>query len=121
MGAATLQQIPNAQRNFDVIKRLQQEISRARFERPTFGFFVGISGQNDDGQKQIGVFRAERFENVEAIRLGHHQIEKDEVGLKLFATRQNLFRIRGGFETSVAILNENLFQQRDIHRLVIDN
>jgi len=46
-----LEQIANSQGNFDVIERLEEKIGSAGLERAAFGFFIGIGGQNDYGQK----------------------------------------------------------------------
>src|SRR5438874_9790454 len=85
MGPAAFEQVTNSQDDLDVIKRFEQKISRAGFERTPLRLFVGVCRQNNYRQKALTVLGPEGFENGETVGRRHHQIEQNQIGLKALA------------------------------------
>ena len=50
-----------------------------------------------------------------------HEIEQNEVGLKLLADFPGLARIRGGAQASVPRGQQDVAQQRNVRRLVVND
>ena len=71
MNAAGLEQIPNSQEHFDVIKRLVQKIGRPAMQGPAFAFLVNISSKDDDRQVDYAPLGTQGFENSEPINMRH--------------------------------------------------
>jgi hypothetical protein len=105
------EKIANAQSDFDVIEWLEQEISRAGFERAPFRFLVGVGSEHYYWQKYLAGIGPKQFEKSEPIRRRHHEVEQDEIRLEIFANLQCALGINDRLESSVLIFNQNFFEQ----------
>ena len=77
MNATGLEQVPNAQKHLDVIKRLVQKIRRPTMQSSAFAFLINVGGKNNDRQVDLASLGSEGFENSESIYVWHAQIEQN--------------------------------------------
>ena len=73
------EEISDAEKNFQVIEGLEQEVGRTCAKGGAFCFLICISGQNDDREEDIIAGGAKGAEDRKPINVRHHQIEQDQV------------------------------------------
>ena len=72
MQAPRLEKIVDPQKNFELVERLEEKIGRAGAEGAQLRIFIGVGGENNDGEKSFRRGRAQRFQNGEAVDMRHH-------------------------------------------------
>ena len=77
MNTPGLEQIANTQEHLDVIQRLVQKIGCTAMQSSALGFLVDVRGEDDDWQVNLTPIGTQRFENSEAIKMWHEQIEQN--------------------------------------------
>ena len=82
--------------------------------------FLGFGGQHDDGEHRGLWSRSKAFTDFEAVDLGQHQVEDDQIGLLLFHLLE-AFRASRGRYGSKAFFLQIQFDQLENIVLVFDD
>ena len=116
------EQILDAQQHLDGVERLGEKIRGADGQRATLGFEPDVGGQHEDGHalRRHEILR-ELLHHAEAVEVRHVQVEQDEVGLARLTQREHPARIGRGDDLRVTAELEQVFEERDVHGLVVDD
>ena len=111
MKKARLQQVADAQHDFDRIQGFGQEVCRPAGQRATLGLGRRIRGEHQD--REVSIRRNERsqsFHDGKPVQVRHHQIKQNQIRLIFCIQLQGLTRISQALEMVVAIKFQNAFQ-----------
>ncbi len=97
------------------------EIARPGLERRPLAFARDVGGQDEDGQVRLRPLLLETLEHLDAVEIGHPQIQQDQVGPERGAVPENLARVTRTPEIRVAGMREQLLHEAHHGPLVVDD
>ena len=119
---ARLEQVPDAKEDLRPIERLRHEIVRAGRERAMPALERHVRGQHEDGRAGLGSgLRLQLLEHLDAVDIGHPEIQQDQIRPELRAALRHLARVRRASQHRIAGILEHLLQQAHIGPLVVDD
>ena len=116
-----LDQIAHAQEQLDLLEGLGDEIARAGLERRSLALARHVGGQHEHGQIRLGPPRLEASQHLDAVEVGHAEIQQDQIGLELGAEPEHLARVARAPELPIAGVAEQLLQETHHRPLVVDD
>ncbi len=115
------QDVAEARKKLVGIDGLGEKVGGAGFESGELGWGVSGGGENEHRRMAKGRVFADPFEDLQAIDLGHHDVEQDGVGLLATEEVHGLSGVGGGDEILIAGALEILADYLDVDRLVVDD
>jgi hypothetical protein len=103
-----------------LVDGLGQEVGGARGESPAPGVGRIVGAQDHDGQVLIGRQTGpDLLDHVDAVAVGHVQVEQDQVGAPALQDGAYLAGIGRGHDVHVALVVEEAPQHHDVRSLVV--
>ena len=122
MQAPSLQQVSDPEEHLDGVEGLDHEVLGAHRQRPAPGLGRDVRGEDQDrGVRPFGDEVPELLQHGESVRVGHEQIQKEQIGLELLVQRHGPARVGRARDIRVAVLLEQALQEAHVGRLVIDD
>jgi hypothetical protein len=91
-----LEEIGDAEKNFEVVEGLEQKIGRACAECRAFSLAVRIGGQHDDWKENLIAGRTKGVEDCKSIHVRHHQVQQNQIRREGVTSFEGQARIRDG-------------------------
>ena len=115
------QQVPGAEQHLDGVEWLGEEVVGALRQRALLRVATRVGGEHHDRHAApLGPGR-ELLHHLEAVRRRHVEVEQHEVRVRRRAETEDLRRGRGRRQVRVPRLLEDLLEQQDVGRLVVDD
>ena len=108
--AARVQEVSNPQHDLEAVERLRQEVLGAGLE----GALLRVAGRvgREHQNRQEDVFGNVRLlDDRDPVQVRHHQVEQDEIGLKLAVERDHLTRVRRALDVPVAAFRQHALEE----------
>ena len=122
MREARCEQVPNAQQDFDLVKRLREKIGRAGGQRAPPRLRRDVGREHDDRQIVIGGHeRTQLPDDGAAIDPGHEPVGEDEIGLETGEERGGFARIGGADEVLEPGARQHAFEQPHVGLFIVDD
>jgi len=121
MEPSGVQQVANAQPDLVPIQGLRQEVVSSKYESPVARGPLFVGSEHDYGhENHPRPQAAQQMENLEAIRLRHMKVQKDDIRPEL---RENLLHLPGVSQAADfgIRVGQELRQQVDAAGFVVDN
>ena len=115
------EQVANPQQRFDAVERLGEEIARPHRQRALLHRRRVVGG--DDQHRQValdGEQRPQRLHHLEAVEVGHVQVEDDQVRPRDRHLPIDLARVGEGGDVAAAG-GEQRIEHAHVGRLVVDD
>src|SRR2546423_13820261 len=90
-------------------------------QRSAFSVLVDVRREDDDWQVNLASVGTQGFQNSEAIKMWHEQIEQNQVRIELVAKFQHPAGISCLLKVGVAWFPKHVFQESDVSTLVVND
>jgi hypothetical protein len=116
---ARLQQVLDPQQHLDGVERLGQEVLGPRGQGAPLGLGRHVGRQHH--HRQVGPLRQgpQLRHHRHAVQVGHHQVQQDQVRLKLHVHGDGLARVGQAPPAGVAALPQDALQEPEVSVLVV--
>ena len=115
-----MEEVLDPQQHLQPVEGFRQEILGAGLQGALLRV-AGRVGREDQDRQEHVLGNLKLPDDRDPVQMRHHQIEQDQIGLRLGVQGEHLPRIRGASDLTVADVRQHPLQEPHVRRLVVDD